>query len=986
MAKTPQIPPQQEAPDTSVRRGWVVEAHHAAGPERPPKRPKTAPPKAAPPKAAPKAVKEGTPPPKAPRNADAPVKTSRGLLPLWAHPLRPLVDLAAKAKLGVHFKLLSGFMVGALLLLGMAGLSMAVIQRMSVSVERLGVRQEYESRVQQMIYAITSQSHFRAMALLTGDDANNAKIVTAKAGFSVDLEELERLEPDKADLFAKVKEADLRFSQASARVLALYEAGEIDAALKLHLDEEHKVSHELEGFMRQAIADGAQETAAAQANFQSNRKLLTDIVWGFSGASLFLLLLFGAITSKQLAGMYEKLQRELGQRKRAEEELTSRAVGPEDTNSELESFCYSVSHDLRAPLRSIDGFSQALLEDYGEKLDVTGHDYLKRVRAATQRMGQLIDDLVGLSRTTRAKMEVHEVDLSALVEAVAADLKQRQPERQTEFAIAPGAMVKGDGKLLRIALENLLGNSWKFTAKQPQARIEFGVTQSDGKPAFFIRDNGAGFDMAYADKLFGAFQRLHKTDEFEGAGIGLATVQRVIHRHGGRIWAEGAVGKGATFYFTLGMDSGVPRTPVAAQELSKAKRQPPANLVLLLLAAATFSTFTVTVMLGPLLVDLARDLDTSLAVAGQLVTVMAITRIFTVLASGPLSDAYGRRPMLLSGLALMAVGVLGAALAWSYGSLLVFRLVTGAGLGIVYANCLATVADIFPVEKRGKAIGRLVSAQGLGAGFGIGVVALLLDLGGWRLPFFVIGILLLILLALFWVWCPRSQREADHTPSFLTHYREVGSNRVAWYALAANALQEMAVYGVFTYLAANLIQTHGMSVRETILPLSLAGSGIVAAGFISGKVADHPHRLAFFTAFPLWGGLLAELVFTTNMSPWVTVALAFGAVALLRVSNAATPTLLLELAGKSRATATAMSSFSSQFGALVGGSIGGLILATGGFSMVGYFFLSVSVIAAIVVRLKVRDSAEFVLRVALRQRQPVAASNSPSVPIPIYKS
>jgi light-regulated signal transduction histidine kinase (bacteriophytochrome) len=166
-------------------------------------------------------------------------------------------------------------------------------------------------------------------------------------------------------------------------------------------------------------------------------------------------------------------------------------------------------------------------------------------------MGQLIDDLLGLSRTTRHKMQVEDVNLTELASVVAAEIEQRQPERQVEVAIAPDLVVKGDGKLLRIALENLLGNAWKFTAKQPKARIEFGVTQSEGKPAYFVRDNGAGFDMAFADKLFGAFQRLHQANEFEGTGIGLATVQRIIHRHGGRIWAEGAVGQGATFYFTL---------------------------------------------------------------------------------------------------------------------------------------------------------------------------------------------------------------------------------------------------------------------------------------------------------------------------------------------------------------------------------------------------------------------------------------------------
>jgi signal transduction histidine kinase len=231
--------------------------------------------------------------------------------------------------------------------------------------------------------------------------------------------------------------------------------------------------------------------------------------------------------------------------------LDRRNKAVESANRELEAFCYSVSHDLRTPLRSIDGFSQALLEDYAEKLDNQGKGYLTRVRAATQRMGQLIDDLLGLSRMSRVKMELHDVDLSGLARSVAAELQQRFPQRQVALTIAPDVAAKGDGKLLRIALENLLGNAWKFTAKQPQAKIEFGVTESEGKNAYFIRDNGAGFDMAYADKLFGAFQRLHKADEFEGTGIGLATVQRVIHRHGGRIWAEGTPGKGATFYFTL---------------------------------------------------------------------------------------------------------------------------------------------------------------------------------------------------------------------------------------------------------------------------------------------------------------------------------------------------------------------------------------------------------------------------------------------------
>jgi len=219
-------------------------------------------------------------------------------------------------------------------------------------------------------------------------------------------------------------------------------------------------------------------------------------------------------------------------------------------NQELESFSYSVSHDLRAPLRGINGFAQALLEDYGNRLDETGKDYLRRVQKGSQHMSQLIDDLLKLSRVVRSEIWYDKVNLSDLAQEVVADLAKAQPDRQVEVIMTPDMRVKGDTRLLRLALENLLGNAWKFTEHREHAKIEFGATQQQGKPVFFIRDNGAGFDMAYADKMFGAFQRLHGT-EFEGTGIGLATVQHIMHRHGGQIWAEGEPGRGATFHFTL---------------------------------------------------------------------------------------------------------------------------------------------------------------------------------------------------------------------------------------------------------------------------------------------------------------------------------------------------------------------------------------------------------------------------------------------------
>ena len=240
-------------------------------------------------------------------------------------------------------------------------------------------------------------------------------------------------------------------------------------------------------------------------------------------------------------------------------------------NEELESFSYSVAHDLRAPLRAIDGFGLALMEDYAEKLDDDGVQYLRYVRESAQQMARLIDDLLGLSRVTRGDFQRGLVDLSEIAVAVAARLRRGAPERQVELVVADRLLCEGDDRLLTIVLENLIGNAWKFTGKCAKPRIEVGVI-GDAPRTYFVRDNGAGFDMAYAAKLFGMFQRLHPAAEFEGTGIGLATVQRVIRRHGGRIWAEGAVGCGATFFFTLdgGTRAGIPVASPAAERTKMA--------------------------------------------------------------------------------------------------------------------------------------------------------------------------------------------------------------------------------------------------------------------------------------------------------------------------------------------------------------------------------------------------------------------------------
>jgi signal transduction histidine kinase len=217
---------------------------------------------------------------------------------------------------------------------------------------------------------------------------------------------------------------------------------------------------------------------------------------------------------------------------------------------ELESFAYSVSHDLRAPLRVIDGFAQIVLEDYGERVDALGREHVKRIVAAAGRMNAMIDTLLEMSRMTGRELRFERVDLSETARQLIEELKAAEPARQVQVAVQPGLSIEGDRTLLRLVLQNLLGNAFKFSARTRDARIEFG-RRLDGDHAFFVRDNGAGFDMRFADRLFGVFQRLHSQSEFAGTGVGLATVQRIVRRHSGRIWAESEPGKGATFFFTM---------------------------------------------------------------------------------------------------------------------------------------------------------------------------------------------------------------------------------------------------------------------------------------------------------------------------------------------------------------------------------------------------------------------------------------------------
>jgi predicted MFS family arabinose efflux permease len=373
-----------------------------------------------------------------------------------------------------------------------------------------------------------------------------------------------------------------------------------------------------------------------------------------------------------------------------------------------------------------------------------------------------------------------------------------------------------------------------------------------------------------------------------------------------------------------------------------------------LLSAAVFLVRTAALMLGPLLVALAAAFHTSVAAAGQLAAAINLSWAITALFVGPVSDTYGRRRVGLTGLLVMGVSILGSILAWDYWALLVCRLTTGIGAAMIPPNSMAIIADHFPPDERGRPISILITASLLGPVLAIPLVALVADLGGWRAPFGVLGVLCLILWGFQWLWLPRQGHAAGQAVAFLARFATLSRRAGIWHVLVANALYQMAAFALFTYLAAFLMRTYGMREREAALPLAVALLGAMLGSLLGGTMTGRTWRIGGVALTLMVGGIFAGVAFVVAVSLWLTVLLAAAGAVLLTVFEPVTWALMAELAGESRATANGMLATSNQLGATIGASGGGLVLAFGGFSLIGLLCLGAAAIAALVIGAKVR--------------------------------
>jgi len=395
--------------------------------------------------------------------------------------------------------------------------------------------------------------------------------------------------------------------------------------------------------------------------------------------------------------------------------------------------------------------------------------------------------------------------------------------------------------------------------------------------------------------------------------------------------------------------------------LSAVQQREISSSTLLLFAAIVFMARAVSLMLGPLLVALADDFGTSIAVAGQLAAATFITWGITAPLVGPISDTYGRRPVLLIGLLLMALGVLGSGVAWSYGSLLALRLITGIGSAMILPTIMAALADNLPPEKLGKAVGFITSSSWVGVALGVPAIALLVYIGGWRLPFYITGGLLLAVWVPLYLCLPSGQRRLGQKIDLLNRFKVIGRQSAPWYVLIANATQQMALFGLMTYFAAYMIESYGWEEANTAPGLALLGVGAVIGSFAGGFIAGRARRLDWLTGISLAGGVVAGLVFAFGESAWIVVAMAFVASMLVSVSMPVQLTLIMQLAGQSRGTASGMLSTSNQFGSFVGASAGGLMLSLGGYTAVGLLCLVATMLSASVVGFIMRRSSAFQL-------------------------
>jgi predicted MFS family arabinose efflux permease len=380
---------------------------------------------------------------------------------------------------------------------------------------------------------------------------------------------------------------------------------------------------------------------------------------------------------------------------------------------------------------------------------------------------------------------------------------------------------------------------------------------------------------------------------------------------------------------------------------------------LLSFAAAVFLVRASMLMLGPFLVELAGDFGTSIAVAGQLAAATFITWGITAPLVGPISDTYGRRPVLLIGIMLMALGILGSGAAWSYGSLLATRLITGVGSAMIPPTIMAAMADTLPPEKVGKAVGFITASSWVGVALGLPAIALLGYVGGWRLPFYITGGLALALWVPLWLRLPSGQRRLGQSIDLFNRFKVIGRQSAPWYVLIANSAQQAVLLGLTTYFAAYMIEGHGWDEASTAPGLALIGVGAVVGSFSGGFIASRARKFDWLVGINLVGGAVVGLLFALDVSAWIVVAMAFVASTLVSVSMPVLMTMIMHLAGESRGTAGGMFSTSNQFGGVIGASAGGLMLSLGGFPAVGLLYLAAAVLSASVIGLKMRRSPAF---------------------------